>query len=85
MYLSNIFIFIECGESISCQGDINGDANADGNISCKGTINGNINSGSGVVCCDNIAGDITCGGNVECKNIYDNVMCNGEFYTNNSL
>lgn len=83
----------ECKDNVSCQGDINGDVNADGNISCGGSISGGVNCGNSISCAcningavncgavvacgDNIVGDVSCGGSVECKTIEGNVECQG--------
>lgn len=88
----------ECKDNVSCQGDINGDVNANGNISCGGSIsggvncgnniscagniNGAVNCGDNVACGDNITGDVSCGGSVECKTIEGNVECQGNIIYN---
>ena len=84
----------ECKNNISCQGNINGNANAGNNISCGGSIgggvhcgnnvscageiNGAVNCGDNVACGDDIKGDVNCGGNIECKIIEGNVECQGD-------
>lgn len=88
----------ECKDNVSCQGDINGDVNANGNISCGGSISGGVNCGNSisctcningavncgavVACGDNISGDVSCGGSVECKIIEGNVECQGNIIYN---
>lgn len=83
----------ECKDNVSCQGDINGNVNANGNISCGGSISGGVNCGNSISCAcningavncgavvacgDNIAGDVSCGGSIECKIIEGNVECQG--------
>ena len=84
----------ECKNNISCQGNINGNANSGNNISCGGSIgggvhcgnnvscageiNGAVNCGDNVACGDDIKGDVNCGGNIECKIIEGNVECHGD-------
>lgn len=83
----------ECKSNISCQGNINGNVNADNNISCDGSIggcvscgnniscageiNGAVSCGNNVSCSDNIAGDVICGGDIQCEKIEGNVGCPG--------
>lgn len=83
----------ECKDNVSCQGDINGDVNAEGNVGCGDSISGNVSCGENVACGDGIGGkvtcggsitcgdgingDVKCGGNIECKKIEGNVECQG--------
>ena len=73
---------VEVFGNICCDGSINGDVIATGqiecneingdikecknNISCKGDINGDVNADGNVGCGDSINGNVSCGENVAC-------------------
>ncbi len=73
---------VEVFGNICCDGSINGDVIATGqiecneingdikecknNISCKGDINGDVNADGNVGCGDSISGNVSCGENVAC-------------------
>ena len=52
--------------------------NCGNNVSCGGNISGNVSCGDNVACGKSIEGDVDCGGKVECREINGNVECQGD-------